>query len=323
MYKAIVAKIDDIQPIANADNIQLAKVLGYFVIVNKSQQVGDMGILFPDDGKLSAEYLKLNNLYRHEYNNEDQNKKGFFEDSGQIRALKLRGAKSDCYFAAMESLSFFGDIKNLKLGDEVQTFNGKTIAEKYVSKSNQRASGGENNVSVRFASPKLGFLNKLVKRYKHVSAVRNIVAAINYVTETTTKGLFPSFKEHQDSQQFRLAAENIQVGSRILVFPKYHGCVAGDTLVDTLEFGSIKISDIVNNRLKCRIKSMDVETDEIVYKNVNDYYFLKDDGDWYELELEDGTKLQITGNNPVWIPTLGVYRRVWDLEVGDVLTKST
>ena len=41
--------------------------------------------------------------------------------------------------------------------------------------------------------------------------------------------------------------------------------------------------------------------------------------DEWEIETEDGEKLIITGNNPVWLPDLHCYRRVEDLEIGDVV----
>ena len=39
-------------------------------------------------------------------------------------------------------------------------------------------------------------------------------------------------------------------------------------------------------------------------------------------QLEDGTKLTITGNNPVWLPTLNCYRRVDELKQGDYVLMS-
>jgi hypothetical protein len=40
---------------------------------------------------------------------------------------------------------------------------------------------------------------------------------------------------------------------------------------------------------------------------------------WYEVELEDGQKIVITGNNPVWMADLDCYRKVENLKIGDVL----
>ena len=59
--------------------------------------------------------------------------------------------------------------------------------------------------------------------------------------------------------------------------------------------------------------------DGIVYVSIDDYYLLKNDGEWYEVELEDGRKLLITGNNPVWMPELNCYRRTDELKIGDTL----
>ena len=46
---------------------------------------------------------------------------------------------------------------------------------------------------------------------------------------------------------------------------------------------------------------------------------IPEDGEWYEIELEDGRKITITGNNPVWIPELNAYRRVDELNGDEFL----
>ena len=66
-------------------------------------------------------------------------------------------------------------------------------------------------------------------------------------------------------------------------------------------------------KLNCHIKSLNIPTNEIVYSKVEQFYFKEDHGDWYEIELSNGQKLKITGNNPVWLPKLKCYRKVSDL----------
>ncbi len=44
-------------------------------------------------------------------------------------------------------------------------------------------------------------------------------------------------------------------------------------------------------------------------KNGND---INENGkyEWFEIQLEDNTKIKLTGNHRVWIPKLDCYRRV-------------
>jgi intein/homing endonuclease len=98
----------------------------------------------------------------------------------------------------------------------------------------------------------------------------------------------------------------------IVVTQKLHGCVDKNTLIET-DIGIKTIGEIVDNRLNVKVKSMNIQTNEIIFSKIDDFYLLKDDGEWYEIELEDGRTIIITGNNPVWLPDLGCYRRVDEL----------
>jgi hypothetical protein len=62
------------------------------------------GIYFPVECKLSDEFLKNNNLYRHNEKNINIEKKGYFEDNGRIKAAKFRGHISNGFFIELESL---------------------------------------------------------------------------------------------------------------------------------------------------------------------------------------------------------------------------
>ena len=108
----------------------------------------------------------------------------------------------------------------------------------------------------------------------------------------------------------------------IVASVKIHGCVERSTIINTKEYGDMTIGEIVDNKIDCHIKARDVEQNEDVYVSVDQFYMIPNDGEWYEIELEDGTKLTITGNNPVWLPTLNCYRRVDELKEGDYVLMS-
>lgn len=95
-----------------------------------------------------------------------------------------------------------------------------------------------------------------------------------------------------------------------------HGCVEASTIVNTSE-GPKCIKEIVDNKLPVEIEAFDINTNQKVFVPIDNYYTIPDDGEWYELELEDGRKLTITGNNPVWLPELSCYRRTEELKIGD------
>lgn len=102
----------------------------------------------------------------------------------------------------------------------------------------------------------------------------------------------------------------------IHVSSKWHGCVDADTIINTSE-GKMTIKNIVDNKLPVEIEAFDINTNQKVFVPIDNYYMIPNDGEWYELELENGQTLKITGNNPVWLPELGCYRPVENLKIGD------
>ena len=74
-----------------------------------------------------------------------------------------------------------------------------------------------------------------------------------------------------------------------------------------------------DNRLNVLIEAFDINTQQKVFVPIDNYYLKENDGDWYEIELENGQKIEITSNNPVWLPELHCYRRADELIEGDIL----
>lgn len=211
---------------------------------------------------------------------------GYFDENRRVRAQKFRGVRSDGFWIPVDSVAFTGvSVADLKEGDTFDSLKGVQICSKYETAATRSRKAGEAN-------------KKKAKK------------------EVQFKAAFP---KHFDTEQFRTSVKKFQVGDLITLSEKLHGCVRYDTLVETLEYGSREIQEIVDNKLECHVQALDTKTNEIVWAKVDDWYFLADDGEWYEVELENGTKITITGNNPVWMPELNCYRKVEDLVVGDVL----
>lgn len=96
---------------------------------------------------------------------------------------------------------------------------------------------------------------------------------------------------------------------------KLHGCLDESTLIDT-EDGIKTIQEICETKYSGKVKSYDIETGEIYWDKISNHSILENNDEWYEIELEDGQKIKLTGNHKVWISNLLCYRAVSDL-VGD------
>jgi hypothetical protein len=284
-YCVTVVKLDRFTDIENADRLKYAVIFGNSVIVGKDMPLDTVGIFFPIETQISHDFVAAHNLYRDWTLNKanDEKVKGFFEKKGRVRAVRLRGNKSEGFFIPMSDIADeYSVIRDLPIGSEFDKLGDQEICKKYV---------------VYKAEPGM---------------------------KSNRQGKAPRFSRLVDDQ-FRLHIDTINAKKGISNFikpndivsvtNKLHGCVSGDTLIDT-DSGTFTIKDIVDNKMECKVKSYDTVSSEVVYSDIGDYYFKADHGEWYEIELESGEKVKITGNNPVWIPSLNDYVKVEDLTEG-------
>lgn len=189
MYQAYITKLKNVRPHPNADRMLLADCFGNTVCVGLNAQEGDVVIYFPTDGQLSKAYAELNNLVR--IKNEDGTYSGGYldPDKRNIKAIKLRGEKSDGLTMPLSSLDAFGDTSALKVGDTISVFNGHEICKKYIPRGNpiKTRVGGSANV------------------------------------KAAKKASYPYFIEHIDTPQLRFNMDMFKPGDIICLTEKIHG----------------------------------------------------------------------------------------------------
>ena len=290
-YCASIVSIKNIIDLEGCDNIKGTTIFGNHVIVSKDVKIGELGIYFPVECRISNEFLSHNNLFDKLELNRDKTKKGFFSTKGRVRAVKLRGFMSDGFWIPIQSLLGLisqKDIDQFKEGDSFDHINGNKVCEKYFVPCHN----GIGNTTKRNEK----------KSKKRFSKVR---------TEM--------WRFHIDTQLLGRNLDKLKPYDIYDISQKMHGCVSDDTIIDTLEFGQRTIKEVVDGRISCHVKAFDVQNNKVVYVPIDEYYLKKDDGDWYEIELENGNLLKITGNNPMWLPELSCYREVNKLHVGDIV----
>lgn len=113
------------------------------------------------------------------------------------------------------------------------------------------------------------------------------------------------FFKHEHKVKFPVYVQN-----------KFDGCVSGDTLIETKEYGYKPIKWLVDNNIECHVRSLNIKNNKKEYKLIK-YHFKdkisKEKVKWYEVILESGEKLILTGNHLVFIPELLCWRRVDEL----------
>ena len=131
-YAAAIVRIDHLNPLVNSDNLLGAPLLGMQAVVSKDTPIGTVGVVFVSGTQLSDEYTARNNLFRHKEFNEDKEQAGFIEDNRRVKALKLRGNRSDALFMPLSSLAYTKvDLSEFNVGDSFEELNGFEICKKY------------------------------------------------------------------------------------------------------------------------------------------------------------------------------------------------
>lgn len=187
-YCGYVVEVKELRKHCNADRLQIATFFGNDTIVGLDTKVGDVGIYFPVDGQLSEDYCKYNDLVRRK--DENGNPAGGYldPDKRNIKAVKLRGEKSDGLFMPLYSLDYFSHDK-LNLGDKVDVLNGVEVCTKYIPRSN----------------PKFGKVREGNK------------------TRKKTVPISPLFIEHADTEQLAYNLGSFREGDLVEITLKMHG----------------------------------------------------------------------------------------------------
>ena len=159
MYYAYVTTIKELRKHSNADRLMCATIFGNNVIVDLSYHDGQKVVYFPVDGQLSEEFAADNNLVRMK--DENGNEVGGYLDpvKRNIKAIRLRGEKSDGLVLPIEVLSKYVDVSTLKDGEQINTLNGKQICTKYIPKpsgnphkstGNKKKDGKKSRITVDY-----------------------------------------------------------------------------------------------------------------------------------------------------------------------------
>lgn len=150
-YAAVVVRIRQLKPLEGLDNLVAAPMLGNQALVDKGVQINELGIMFPPLCQLSERYTRENSLFRHSEYNADKTKTGYLEDTRRVRAIKLRGHRSDALFMPVSSLAFTGyDLSQLEEGMCFDELNGIEICRKYVVHRTEGSGKTKKNPTVKF-----------------------------------------------------------------------------------------------------------------------------------------------------------------------------
>lgn len=264
-YLAKIVKLGSPQKHSNADRLLCWTIDFQNVITNLDYKEGDTVIYFPVECAINKEFISYLNSFEDKSSNIDTEKKGFFNKHARVRAISLRGEKSQGFIIGYETFTGWLIYKKQNVsisfepGLEFDSYDDLIICQKYVPRiSNTPGSGNKSD-------------KKVVKRISRL--VEN------------------QFRLHNDTENLRKNVDKIQPGDYIGVHYKKHGTswVVGNVLTKK------KLTWVEKLLMKLGINVND-EVYDYVYssrKVVKNEYETKDHNHFFGYDLWADIKDQI------------------------------
>ena len=191
-YCGYITTLKNVRPHPNADRMLLGDCFGNTVCVGLNSAEGEIGLYLPSDGQVSEEFGKQNNLLRlYDAEGHAVPGGGYLDpDKRNIKAISLRGVKSDGIFLPIACLAYTGvNLDELNVGDTVNVVNGHDICTKYIPRRNERAGRSADG-------------NRTRKKRVPIA---------------------PLFVEHADTEQLAYNLDAFRAGDEIEITLKMHG----------------------------------------------------------------------------------------------------
>lgn len=145
-YLAQIVEVEetDFSPHPNVDKLKLVNVHGN-ILSTSINAVAGIYVFFPVESVIAEDFLRFHNLYRDTTLNKDpESKGGFFEVSGRVKCIKLRGIASEGFLISIQSLidyysekfgkTYAGPVKDL-VGINFDTICNTKLIWKYIIKT--------------------------------------------------------------------------------------------------------------------------------------------------------------------------------------------
>ncbi len=152
-YACKFVKITNVRKHTNADRLQITTIDGNNIVVGLDTKVGDTVLYFPVECAIEPWFLSSKNLYRvskdENLNVDKESSGGFFEKHGRVRAMMLRGERSEGFVVTIDSY-----VTDSEFGVEFDTLDGQLLAKKYIPKTSRTPGQGNGKSKSRQSEKK-------------------------------------------------------------------------------------------------------------------------------------------------------------------------
>lgn len=202
-YCASIVKIGEILPIEGKDRIAKTLVNGLSIVVGKTEfKTGDVAVYVSNECVIHELFLHLNNMYEDKELNEDKEQKGYINNKGRVRVVKLGGVPSYGIILNPASIAKFLNepVENViaflekHVGDDFDEINGERFCHVYVPK----VSNGHGKQ-----------LSKEERKARKLARFKMLIDG--------------SFRQHYDTKQLNKYMSSIDPDDEVDISVKVHG----------------------------------------------------------------------------------------------------
>jgi hypothetical protein len=192
MYCAYVTTLKNVRKAENSDRLYLAECYGEGVIVGPNSADGDKVLYLPQDGQIERWFGDAFKLFRK--NTDGSIQGGYIENNGHIRAIKLRGNRSEGIVIPISKIySVFG----------YQSWND-----------------GQEVISIFVDGKEKRFCKKYIPKQ---TDVYHMAKKTSYKGRKAEGVIYPEFSMHSDTQQLAYNMDAFKPGDKINITLKMHG----------------------------------------------------------------------------------------------------
>ena len=161
-YAAKIVHIQNFEPHPNPEvtNLKCTNIDGFSITLDKDEKPG-LYIYFPVGSCINLEFLSCNNLYRDSSLNKDQTKKGYFDEKGRVKMIKLKGIYSEGFVLSVHTLSNWKEINmfdNISVNTIFDYVDDDLFVKKYIIKTTRQMSN-----TPKGSKKKLPKFNKMIE----------------------------------------------------------------------------------------------------------------------------------------------------------------
>lgn len=191
-YLAKIFKIKDIRKHENADRLQCLNVDFQNVITGLDAKDGGIYIFFPVGSQVDPELLSFLDAFQDEERNRNK-VKGYFSNSGVVKAANLRSEKSEGYVVPISKIEEFYKVSGLEKFENqyFDTIGNVRVCWKYINRHIQQSSS--SNKKTRKATKEC---SRLIENQFHL---------------------------HDDTEQIGRNIDKFSLDDEISILSKWHG----------------------------------------------------------------------------------------------------